>query len=53
MTSDGETDPLTFIEFVKRLTAQESTPGSALTAFSTRETQAAQLIPVTENFFIL
>ena len=35
------------MEFVRRLTAHEVTPGTALTAFSTCAWQAAQLIPVT------
>jgi hypothetical protein len=43
--------PSTIIEFVKRLTEQESTPSSLETAFSTRDEQAAQLIPLISNFF--
>ena len=39
--------PSTPIEFVSRLTEQEVTPGTLLTAFSTLLLQAAQLIPVT------
>jgi hypothetical protein len=35
------------MEFVRRLTEQEVTPATLLTAFSTRELQAAQLMPVT------
>ena len=35
------------VEFVRRLTEQDVTPGTLDTAFSTRELQAAQLIPVT------
>jgi len=35
------------MEFVRRLTEQDVTPGTLDTAFSTRELQAAQLIPVT------
>jgi hypothetical protein len=40
------------MEFVKRLTAQLVTPGTFETAFSTRATQAAQLIPETEYLSI-
>ena len=36
------------MELVSRLTAQDVTPGTADTAFSTRAEQAAQLMPVTE-----
>ena len=39
--------PSTFMELVSRLTAQEETPGTFETAFSTLELQAAQLIPLT------
>ena len=39
--------PSTPIEWVSRLTEQDVTPGTALTAFSTRALHAAQLIPVT------
>ena len=35
------------MEFVSRLTEQDVTPGTLLTAFSTRVLHAAQLIPVT------
>ena len=45
--SSAEAVPSTPSEFVRRLTAQLFTPGTALTAFSTRVWQAAQLIPVT------
>ena len=44
--------PSTPIEFVSRLTEQDCTPSTFETAFSTWELQAAQLIPVTLNFFI-
>ena len=47
MISAEEADPSTPMEFVSRLTAQEVTPGTADTAFSTRLEHAAQLIPVT------
>ena len=47
MISEGEAVPSTPMEFVSRLTAQEVTPGTPDTAFSTRLEQAAQLIPVT------
>ncbi len=47
MTVSGEISPSTLMELVSRLTEQEVTPGSELTAFSTRAWQAAQLIPVT------
>jgi hypothetical protein len=40
------------MELVKRLTAQDSTPGTAETAFSTRAWQAAQVIPVTVYCFM-
>ena len=43
----GEAVPSTPMEFVRRLTAQDVTPGTFDTAFSTRVWQAAQLIPVT------
>ena len=39
--------PSTPMEFVSRLTEQLATPGTLLTAFSTRAEQAAQLMPVT------
>lgn len=39
--------PSTPIEFVRRLTEQDVTPGTFETAFSTLALQAAQLIPVT------
>ena len=45
--------PSTPISPVSRLTEQEVTPSTPDTAFSTRELQAAQLIPVTLNCFIL
>jgi hypothetical protein len=35
------------MEFVRRLTAQDVTPGTFDTAFSTLALQAAQLMPVT------
>ena len=41
------TEPSTPIELVRRLTEQDLTPSTELTAFSTLATQAAQLIPVT------
>ena len=47
MISCGEAVPSTPIEFVRRDTEQEVTPGTLPTAFSTRAWQAAQLIPVT------
>lgn len=43
----GEAVPSTPMEFVRRLTEQDVTPGTLDTAFSTRVLQAAQLIPVT------
>ena len=43
----GAAAPSTPIEFVSRLTEQDVTPGTPLTAFSTRAEQAAQLMPVT------
>ena len=43
----GEAVPSTPMALVSRLTEQEVTPGTALTAFSTRALQAAQLMPVT------
>ena len=42
----AEAVPSTPIEFVSKLTEQLVTPGTADTAFSTLELQAAQLIPV-------
>ena len=39
--------PSTPIELVRRLTEQDVTPGTFVTAFSTLALQAAQLIPVT------
>jgi hypothetical protein len=45
--------PSTPIEFVSRLTAQDVTPSTLFTAFSTRALHAAQLIPVTLNCFML
>jgi hypothetical protein len=42
MITSGEALPSTFMEPVKRLTAQDSTPSTAETAFSTRALQAAQ-----------
>jgi len=45
--SAGEAVPSTPMEFVRRLTAQDVTPGTFDTAFSTRVWQAAQLMPVT------
>ena len=47
MTSADEAVPSTPIEFVSRLTAQDVTPGTPETAFSTRLEHAAQLMPVT------
>ena len=47
MTSPAAALPSTPMEFVKRLTEQDVTPGTLDTAFSTRAEQAAQLIPVT------
>ena len=44
--------PSTPMEFVKRLTEQDVTPGTAFTAFSTRALQAAQLMPVTLYCFM-
>jgi hypothetical protein len=44
--------PLTVMEFVRRFTEQLSTPETDITARSTLAEQAAQLIPVTLNFFI-
>ena len=44
--------PSTPIEFVSRLTEQEVTPGTLLTAYSTLLLQAAQQIPVTEYCYI-
>ena len=41
--------PSTPMELVSRLTEQLVTPGTLLTAFSTRAEQAAQLMPVTLN----
>jgi len=37
------------MEFVSRLTEQLVTPGTLLTAFSTRAEHAAQVIPVMSN----
>ena len=53
MTALASAVPSTPMELVSRLTEQLSTPGTALTAFSTRAEQAAQLIPVTLYCFIL
>ena len=39
-------------ELVSRLTEQDFTPGTFDTAFSTRELQAAQVIPVTIYYFM-
>ena len=39
--------------FASRLTCALSTPSSRPTAFSTAAEQAAQLMPVTENFFFV
>ena len=47
MISPAGAVPSTPRELVRRLTEQDVTPGTALTAFSTRAWQAAQLIPVT------
>ncbi len=47
MTSPADAVPSTPIEFVRRLTEQEVTPGTLLTAFSTLAWHAAQLMPVT------
>ena len=52
MISPSAAVPSTPMEFVSRLTAQEVTPGTAETAFSTRAWQAAQLMPVTVYCFI-
>jgi hypothetical protein len=41
------------MEFVRRLTEQDATPGTFVTAFSTLALQAAQLIPVTLYCFII
>ena len=41
------------ILFASRFTCALSTPSKRLTAFSTAAEQAAQLIPVTENFFFV
>ena len=41
--------PSTPMEFVKRLTVQDVTPGTLETAFSTRALHAAQLMPFTLN----
>ena len=46
MISWEEAVPSTPIEFVRRLTEQDVTPGTFDTAFSTRDEQAAQLMPV-------
>lgn len=46
MISCGAAVPSTPMEFVRRLTAQDVTPGTSDTAFSTRALHAAQLIPV-------
>lgn len=46
--ASGLASPSTPMELVSRLTAQDVTPGTADTAFSTRAEQAAQLMPVTE-----
>ena len=40
--------PSTDSSFVSRLAAHDTTPGTALTAFSTRAEQAAHIMPVTE-----
>ena len=47
MISAGDAVPSTPSVLVRRLTLQDSTPGTFDTAFSTRAWQAAQLIPVT------
>jgi hypothetical protein len=47
MIASLSADPSTPIEFVRRLTEQEVTPGTPFTAFSTLAEQAAQLMPVT------
>ena len=47
MMSADEAVPSTPMEFVRRLTAHDVTPGTPETAFSTLLEQAAQLIPVT------
>jgi len=39
--------------FASRLTCALSTPSSRPTAFSTAAEHAAQLMPVTENFFFV
>ena len=49
MMSAAEAVPSTPMELVSRLTEQLATPGTLLTAFSTRAEQAAQLMPVTLN----
>ena len=48
--SSSEALPETDISFVRRLTAHAVTPGVFFTARSTRIEQAAQCMPVTENF---
>ena len=52
MISCGAAVPSTPMEFVRRLTEQDVTPGTSDTAFSTRALHAAQLIPVTVYCFI-
>ena len=47
MISEEDAVPSTLMEFVRRLTAQEETPGTSETAFSTLAWHAAQLMPVT------
>ena len=47
MMAPGAAVPSTPMELVKRLTEQAVTPGTLLTAFSTRALHAAQLMPVT------
>src|SRR5699024_5365803 len=47
MISSGWAVPSTPMEFVRRLTEHDDTPGTLDTAFSTRALHAAQLIPVT------
>ena len=53
MISESFALPSTPMELVSRLTEQLFTPGSFDTAFSTRALQAAQLMPVTLNCFII
>jgi hypothetical protein len=52
MIAPSSAVPSTPMELVRRLTEQEVTPSTLLTAFSTRVLHAAQLIPVTVYCFI-